>query len=491
MKPQIRTTAALVGAAGTFVAAAMLIERGDAGASSNRSTTTAKTTAEAPPKAACSTTGDAKATAKLGLATMKAGMSSAAIARGSGGAIHASFEITTDAVQNNERPPLNLALVIDRSGSMSGRIQHAQAAAIGLVNRLDQRDRVSLVQYDDTANTVIPSIVVDAAGKERLRKAIAAIALGGGTNLNGGLELGRDEVKRELAKAQVSRVILLSDGHANEGIVDPQAIAGTARAAANQGVRITTVGIGDDYNEDLMEAIAESGRGQYHYVKEASDLERVIAGELSGIQATVATSVELHLKTPCAGVEIADVLGYESRRDGDTVVVPMADLFGGDSRKLLVSLKVPDAELGKIGTIQGELVFRDAKGGELQRTAVSLGVDRTDNAQLAMESVDKEVMGQVIQLDAARSMRQAAQAYERGDQAAAVRELQESRRAIQDKAGLYKLAPEASAAALEDIQGMEASTSTYAPTSGEAKGVLKASKQRARIMSKSGKPLSP
>jgi hypothetical protein len=166
----------------------------------------------------------------------------------------------------------------------------------------------------------------------------------------------------------------------------------------------------------------------------------------------------------------------------------MADLFGGDSRKLLVSLKVADGDLGKIATIHGELVFRDPKGGELQRTAVMLGVDRTDNAQLAMDSVDKNVMAQVLELDAARSMRQAAQAYEQGDQAAAVRQLQESRRKIQDKAAHYKLDSAASAQALDDIQGMETSTSTYAPTSSEAKGVLKASKQRARVMSKSGKP---
>src|SRR5436190_23226712 len=106
MKPQIRTTAALVGAAGTFVAVAMLLDRGNAGASSSA----APATKSDPPKATCGVAGDAKAKTTLGVATMTAGMSTAVIARGSGGQVHAAFEITTQLVTDAQRPPLNLAL---------------------------------------------------------------------------------------------------------------------------------------------------------------------------------------------------------------------------------------------------------------------------------------------------------------------------------------------------------------------------------------------
>jgi Ca-activated chloride channel homolog len=482
MKPQIRTTVALLGAAGTFVAAAVLFERGPAASTTASSATTKRSE---PPKATCSAAGDSHASMKLGPATLKGALSAGSIMRNSGGDVYASFEITTDNATGAQRPPLNLALVIDRSGSMSdGRIEHAQSAAIGIVERLGAADRVALVTYDDSANVVVSSIAMDAEGKKKLESAIKGIQLGGSTNLNGGLVLGRDEVQRSLQAQQVSRVILLSDGQANMGVVDPHQIADTARVAANHGVRITSVGIGLDFNEDLMEAIAEAGRGQYHYVKVASDLDKVIAGELAGIQATVATSVELHLKAPCAGVQVAEVLGYESRRDGDTVIVPMTDLAGGDSRKLLVKVHVPDADAGKIGALYGELVFRDAKGGELQRTAVSLGVDRTEDGTVAAASVDKDVMAQVIQLDAAKSMREAAQAYEKGDRDRALQVIEASRRNIQSKSAAYKIAPAKSAEVMNELDGMGQAASAYDSKSDEGKAMLKSSKSKARTMSK-------
>src|SRR5690606_9266439 len=122
--------------------------------------------------------------------------------------------------------------------------------------------------------------------------------------------------------------------------------------------------------------------------------------------------------------------------------------FGGDSRKLLVKLAVPDQERGAIGAVFGELVFKDATGGEVKRTGVSLGVDRTDDATVAAASADKDVMAQVIELDAAQSMRKAAQAYERGDRDAALQELAQSRRAIQEKSVRYKVIPAKSAGVL-------------------------------------------
>jgi hypothetical protein len=114
-------------------------------------------------------------------------------------------------------------------------------------------------------------------------------------------------------------------------------------------------GLGVDYNEDLMEMVAESGRGQYYFVKDSAGLESVFAGELRSMQGTVATRAELRLTPACNGVEIAEVYGYESRREGGDTVVPLSDLFGGEKRKLIVRLRGPAAALGKKALVRTTL----------------------------------------------------------------------------------------------------------------------------------------
>src|SRR5262249_20398951 len=149
------------------------------------------------------------------------------------------------------------------------------------------------------------------------------------TNIHDGLTLGRDEVLRGLGQGTVNRVILLSDGNANVGITDVPSLSRVASDASERGVRITTVGLGLDCNEDLMEQVADHGRGQYSCGRAASGRDAVFAGELKAIQGTVAPAAELRLEPACAGVEIAEIYGYPTRRDGRAVVVPLADLAGG------------------------------------------------------------------------------------------------------------------------------------------------------------------
>lgn len=468
-----RTALALIGAAGAVTGALMLHRE------------SAKPAAAPKPKeVTCGAMAPSHAEGKLTHGKLTGAMSAGTLLRGNGGEAFAAFELTTEALKDVTRPPLDLALVIDRSGSMSGRIEYAQQAAVGIIQRLGEQDHVALIQYDDSAQIVVASTSMDPKGKATMTSAIQGITLGGGTNLHGGLVLGRDEVQRVATQGQVSRVILLSDGQANIGVVDPQQIAGVARDAANRGTRITTVGVGLDYNEDLMEAIAESGRGNYHYVKEAKDLDRVIAGELAGIQATVATNVELRLTPVCPAVQITEVHGYESRRDGTAFVVPMADLIGNDSRKLLVSMKVPDAQKGHIATLRAELVYKDAKGTELKKSELALGVNISEDAQVATASIDQNVMAQALQVQAASSMRQAAQAYERGDQEAARQIVETSAAQVEQKRAMYKIAPQKTAETMKSLDEMSKKATMYKPDSYEGKDMLKSSKSKARVMTK-------
>ena len=485
MKSETKKTIAILGAAGSLVAAAMLLSKNVGGASAGQ-TAGIKVQPETPTEVArCDSEAPARGDKDFGRGSFRASLSSGKILRGTGGAIHAAFDLSALSATGGERPPLNLAIVIDRSGSMAGeRLEYAKSAAIGIVERLEARDRVALVQYDDNAQVVVSSIPTDRTGKDRLRGAIRELVVGGSTNLHEGMTLGRDEVQRTLSSGQVSRIVLLSDGRANAGVIDPAAIADSARAAADKGVRITSVGVGLDYNEDLMESIAESGRGNYYYVKNSIDLEKVMAGEMAGIQSTVATSVELRLRAACAGVEIAEVIGYESRREGDTVVVPMADLFGGDSRKLLVALKVPDRQNGKLGALQGELSFRDARSGEIKKTSIALGVEVTDDHAAVDDSIDKDVMAQVLKAQAAQSMRQAAAAYEKGDKEGALQILNSSTTSLEEQRGRFGISAAAAAPAIGGVAEMAADAAKFDPGSGDGKDLMKRKKAESRGLNK-------
>jgi len=310
------------------------------------------------------------------------------------------------------------------------------------------------------------------------------MTVGGSTNLHGGMALGRDEVQRTFQAGQVSRVILMSDGKANTGVTDSGEIADAARGAAEHGVRITSVGIGLDYNEDLMETIAEAGRGNYYYVKDTSTLDGVMAGELRSIQGTVATAVELKLATACDGVEIAEVIGYEARKDGSATIVPMADLTGNDSRKVLVALRVPDRTNGRIGALTGELSYKDAKTGEIVKAKIALALEVTDDHAAVQSSIDKDVMAQVLKAQAATSMRQAAAAYAKGDKEGALQILQATETKMEADRGRYGVSAGAMAPAMSSLKGMADGAKAYDPGEAGGKDLLKKNKSVARDLAK-------
>ncbi len=427
----------------------------------------------------------ATASADFGAGAMRAGLSSSKILQAGGGEVYMAVDLSVKDVAAEKRAQVNMAIVIDDSGSMAGdKMREARQAARGIVERLEATDRVALIQYDDDAQVLVSSIPMDVEGKRRMLAAIDAIQDDGGTNLHGGMMLGIDEAKRAMGGERVNRVVLLSDGQANVGVVDPTQIARAASSAADSGVRVTTIGLGLDYNEDLMEAIAENGRGQYYYVKDGAVLDAVFAGELKSMQGTVGTRAELRLSPACTGVEIADVYGYEFRRDGSDVIVPMADLFGGEQRKVLVKLRVPAGTNGAKALTRATLAFDAAGGGGRKTASIDLGVEVTGDAQAVRASANAEVMGKVEQVEAARTMREAAAAYDRGDTRAARGYVQAQKQRTEKRAEEYNLPAASTAPALKQLDDMDQNMGAYAPGSAEGKAMTKGSKAGARQLSK-------
>jgi Ca-activated chloride channel family protein len=196
-------------------------------------------------------------------------------------------------------PPVNLALVIDVSGSMSGeKLEQAKVAALGVADRLRDADRLSVVSFasDTVVHADAKRLTADA--RSAIRAAIERLYTRGNTNLSDGWLTGAERVASAMEEAGVNRVILLSDGQANAGIVRPEQLEGHASELAKRGVKTSCVGIGDDYDSVVLQAIAEHGGGRLHDVEQASDIVAALMGELGEISDLAAQDVSISLHVP-------------------------------------------------------------------------------------------------------------------------------------------------------------------------------------------------
>ena len=208
----------------------------------------------------------------------------------------------------NEKPrqALNLALVIDRSGSMAGsKLSYARKAARFLVGQLSERDRLAIVTFDNEAEVVMPSQSV--RDPQLFLAAINRIRSGSRTALFDGWRHGALQVAQHLDGAALNRVLLLSDGQANQGLIDGEAIAEAVAGLSQRGVSTSAFGLGRDFDEDLMGAIATGGEGTLAHLESPEQLEDLYAYELRGLTATLGRQVSLRIET-CDGAELKDVL---------------------------------------------------------------------------------------------------------------------------------------------------------------------------------------
>ena len=172
------------------------------------------------------------------------------------------------------------------------------------------------------------------------RATVAEIQADGGTNMSSGLDLGLDLVERGRADGRVPHVILISDGLANQGDASPEGLTRRARRAAQGEFMLSTVGVGTDFNEYLMTALADAGTGNYYYVQDPRDLAGVFAREFDAARTTVASGLAVQIE-PGPGVRVVDAAGYPLEATGDGVVFRPGSLFAGQERRIWVTLAVP------------------------------------------------------------------------------------------------------------------------------------------------------
>ncbi len=293
----------------------------------------------------------------------------------SGGTVRALLRLEVDfPAAEREREPLSLALVIDRSGSMSGQpLAHAKASAAAAVMALRDGDRVAVVAYDNAVNVVVPSVAVS-DDRHPIARAIAAIAAGGSTALHAGWVEGCTQVLTAPVASGLGRVVLLSDGQANAGVTDPAAIAADVSQIVADGVTTSTIGLGRHFNEGLMRHLADAGGGSYTFVESPEGLAGLFEMELAGLSALRGREVRLALLGH--GVRFVSALGG-ARVDGDGLLVP--DLIAGLPRELLVTLELePTAALTGL-----RLTWTDVFSKRAEALDVSLDLASVSDEDLA------------------------------------------------------------------------------------------------------------
>ena len=311
-----------------------------------------------------------------------------------------------------KRLPLHVALVIDRSGSMSGKpLQEARRCAAHVIDGLQPTDVASLVVYDDDVQTIVPAGPI--GDRSRFHAALRTVRSGGTTNLHGGWLRGAETLAPLTNAETLSRVILLSDGCANAGLTDVAAIERQCRELAEAGVTTSTYGLGHNFNEALMVAMAQAGGGNHYYGQTAEDLMAPFQEELALMKATAARTVRLRLEAP-AGVTV-QVLNDYLREDG---AWRLPDLLYGGEAWALVRMTVP-ASVAAAGVgadlLTAHVSYVDESGERVGLAPAGIRLPALPADAFAAVAEDELVARRAKEIEAAHIQRRARQAAQAND----------------------------------------------------------------------------
>jgi Ca-activated chloride channel family protein len=268
-----------------------------------------------------------------------------------------------------------------------GKIEKARQGAMELVEHLAPGDIFSFISYSDRAEVVFAAQQVE--DKEVIKRRIERVHAGGSTALYAGVNLGAAEVKKNLSSKRINRVILLSDGLANVGPSSTKDLRRLGNALSEQGVSVTTIGVGDDYNEDLMSGLAEASDANYYYVKDTEKLPEIFAKELGELTTLAARDIRIEIICP-NGVRPMEFIGRPEKFEGQRGSVRLSNLTAGQDRYVFLRCMVPDgqAEVAKVNVNY----LDEINGGKAEALNGGVRVRFTKDG----EAVDKSVRADVV-----------------------------------------------------------------------------------------------
>lgn len=318
-----------------------------------------------------------------GLMTMEGALANRYLRADKPGTALARLRIATHAPEATHSGAVNVVLVLDTSGSMEGQpITDARAAALAMVDTLADGDHLAVVAFGSSVDVLLPATELDADNRAKARKSLEAMKAEGTTDLAGGLRQGLAQAQKYLDPHGINRIVLVGDGVPN----DESAVRPLASQAASQAVPITVLGLGPDYNETLMGAVAQLSGGQFHYVRESAEVASFFKSEVLRLKQVYARNAAVDV-TPGPGVRIESVVGLPMSSTGNGGVhIALGDISRTDTRDLVVRVSAdPHREGASVELFDAVLTFDDAWGeGERVERRVFLGAKATaSDADLA------------------------------------------------------------------------------------------------------------
>jgi Ca-activated chloride channel family protein len=280
--------------------------------------------------------------------------------------VRMELAIGADAGTPGARVPTDLVVVLDRSGSMTGeKIEQARTAVQALIDGLAADDRFALVTYSDGAETRIP--LSAPVNRTAWRAIVNGVHADGGTAMSSGLDAGLAMVDAMRSAGRAPRVVLISDGLANQGDPSREGLVARAKRAARGEYALSTVGVGADFDEGLMAALADAGTGNFHFLASATGLDRILEAEFATARETAATGLRVAIES-APGVRVLDAAGYPLAQESKGVSFQPGSLFAGQERRIWVTFEVPADAKGTFSL--GRLALEYGRNGERHRIAV-------------------------------------------------------------------------------------------------------------------------
>ena len=313
-----------------------------------------------------------------------------------------------------ERQNINLCLLVDASGSMQGpKLEQAKRAARDAVERLEPRDRFAMIVLGRTVDTVVPSRAV--SDRAEILRRIDAIAAGGTTSLFTGLSRAAAELRKHLKEEFTHRIILISDGDANEGPSSVRLLGRLSRSFGKENISLSTIGVGEGFNEDLMTQLAEHSDGNFYYAESATQLPVIIQAELRDLNNVVASDVRLSIDC-INGVQANRILGRAGYIEDNRVDFYLNQLVAGQNERLLVEVDLPpNAPGARLEPARAQMRFRNGNTKESDQVEASAEIGFSDDSGQVESSVNPPVQKAAVLTEAAVAQEQALWYFNAGE----------------------------------------------------------------------------